>query len=96
MTHFLEETGNIPLNMPKQARELAGIHALVVDATTKEHSSSLTSTNLRCYTRNCLGLIESEILSDTNDINWYCTEFDKEGFMSSWKVTKRDNFIMHQ
>jgi hypothetical protein len=35
MLHFLDETGNIPKDMHKSARELANFHALVVDETTK-------------------------------------------------------------
>jgi len=35
MTHFIDETGNILKEMPKEARELASFMALVVDETTK-------------------------------------------------------------
>jgi hypothetical protein len=31
MLHFLDDQGNIPKQMPKEARELAGFHALVVN-----------------------------------------------------------------
>ena len=37
MTHFLDETGNIPDAMPKEARHLASFHALVVDFATKKY-----------------------------------------------------------
>jgi len=36
MPHFLDDKGNIPTEMPKEARELASFLALVVDATTKK------------------------------------------------------------
>jgi len=36
MQHFLDETGNILKQMPKEARELASFMALVVDTTTKK------------------------------------------------------------
>jgi hypothetical protein len=91
MTHFLDETGNIPTKMPKPARELAGFHALVVDATSKEKADTLVSTGLRCFTKKCIGLIESEIMLETDEIHWFCTECDKEGFISSWQGTKWDN-----
>ena len=42
MPHFLDEQGNIPKQMPKEARELASFFALVVDATTKTMPSTLT------------------------------------------------------
>lgn len=35
MQHFLDQQGDIPKQMPKEARELASFHALVVDATTR-------------------------------------------------------------
>jgi len=35
MTHFLNEEGNIPKQMPKEARELASFFALVIDETIK-------------------------------------------------------------
>ena len=34
MPHFLDETGNIPKQMQKEARELGSFMALVVDTTT--------------------------------------------------------------
>lgn len=41
MTHFLDDQGNIPKQMPKEARELANFLALIVDATTKKMPSTL-------------------------------------------------------
>ena len=35
MTHFLNEKGNIPKEMPREAREMAGFLAMVVDITTQ-------------------------------------------------------------
>jgi hypothetical protein len=49
MLHFLDESGDIPKQMPKEARELASFMALVVDSTTKTLPSSLTSTDIRCF-----------------------------------------------
>ena len=42
MTHFLNEEGNIPKEMPTEARELASFFALVVDHTSKTMASILT------------------------------------------------------
>ena len=41
MTHFLDETGNIPKQMPKEAREMASFLALIVDTSTRINPSKL-------------------------------------------------------
>lgn len=40
MTHFLDESGNIPKEMPKKGRELASFLALLIDDFTKEYDFS--------------------------------------------------------
>ena len=91
MTHFLDETGNIPKQMPKQARELASFMALVVDTTTKNIPFTLTQTDIRCFEKGCHGLIKSEVLKANNDIHWVCSKCPNEGKISDWKLTKWDN-----
>ena len=91
MTHFLDETGNIPKQMPKEARELASFLALVVDATTKELTSKLTSTKICCFEKRCDGIITSEVLPASNEIHWKCSKCQNEGRISHWQETKWDN-----
>ncbi|OFY75583.1 MAG: hypothetical protein A2V46_10320 [Bacteroidetes bacterium RBG_19FT_COMBO_42_7] len=91
MTHFLDESRNIPKEMPKEARELASFLALVVDATTKTMPSILTSTEIRCLKKKCEGLIKSEILGKKDDIHWVCSKCKNEGVISEWQKTKWDN-----
>ena len=91
MTHFLDETGNIPKQIPKEARELASFMALVVDNTTKSSPQTLTSTDIRCFEKGCQGLIKSEILSKKDDIHWVCTKCQNEGVISNWQNSKWDN-----
>lgn len=62
MTHFLDEAGNIPKQMPKEARELANFLALIFDETTKESSSFLIHTAIRCFKKKCEGTIRSEFV----------------------------------
>ena len=71
MPHFLDETGNIPKQMPKEARELASFLALVVDTTTKTLPSTLTSTDIRCFNKGCHGLIKTAIMPKNKEIHWY-------------------------
>jgi hypothetical protein len=91
MPHFLDDKGNIPTEMPKQARELASFLALVIDATTKKSPFSLTETEIRCFKKGCQGLIKSEVLKESNEIHWVCSKCPNEGRISDWKLTKWDN-----
>jgi hypothetical protein len=61
MTHFLDESGNIPKEMPKEARELASFFALVVDSTTRKSPQKLTTTDIRCFSKGCHGLIKTSL-----------------------------------
>ena len=72
--HFLDETGNIPKQMTKDARELASFIALVVDATTKTLPSTLVSTEIRCFEKGCHGMIKSEIIGKNDDVHWVCSK----------------------
>jgi hypothetical protein len=91
MQHFLDEAGNIPKQMPKEARELASFMALVVDTTTQSCPQTLISTDIRCFKKGCQGLIKSEIFSKNNEIHWVCSKCQNEGVISEWQKTKWDN-----
>jgi len=91
ITHFLDDQGNIPKQMPKKARELANFLALIVDSTTKTMPSTLTSTDIRCFQKGCHGLVKSAIRPKEGEINWYCPECENEGVISHWQRTKWDN-----
>lgn len=91
MTHFLDETGNIPKQIPKEAKELAGFFALVIDETTKKISTSLKSTGIRCFEKNCDGMIRSELLDAKDEIHWKCSRCQNEGRISGWQGTKWHN-----
>ena len=91
LTHFLDETGNIPKQMPKEARELASFFALVVDTATKKNPTTLTSTDIRCFNKGCYGLIKIAIRSDNEEIHWYCPECENEGVISEWQGSNWDN-----
>jgi len=91
MIHFLDETGNIPKKMPKEARELASFFALIVDETTKQKSSVDIQTDIRCFEKQCDGMIQSEILIEDDAIHWVCPKCQNEGILSEWQGTKWDN-----
>jgi len=91
MQHFLDEQGNIPKQMPKEARELASFFALVIDTTTKTNPVRLTPTGIRCFEKGCPGTIRVEILHSSNEIHWKCSRCEKEGKISYWQGTRWDN-----
>jgi len=91
MQHFIDANGNIPKQMPKEARELASFMALVVDTTTKTLPSTLTSTDIRCFQKDCHGLIKTALIPKSEEVHWYCPDCENEGVISEWKKTKWDN-----
>ena len=91
MQHFLDPQGDIPKQMPKEARELASFLTLVVDATTKKMPSTLTSTEIRCFKKGCHGLVKSAISPDSKELHWYCPECEEEGVIREGRETRWDN-----
>ena len=91
-THYLDEAGNIPKTMPKEARELANFLALVIDATTDYESENGFETSIRCFNEGCDGTIQSIFLFDqNNEIQWRCNKCDNEGILSEWEDSRWDN-----
>jgi len=90
ITHFLDETGNVPKQMPKEARELANFLVLVIDTTTKSLSLKLTPSEIRCFEKGCHGLVWVGIVP-SNEIHWKCCHCENEGLISEWHGTKWDN-----
>jgi hypothetical protein len=91
MHHFLDESGNIPKQIPKEARELASFLALVVETTTKNNPLTLTTTDIRCFQKGCHGQIKTSMMPKNIEIHWYCPDCENEGVISEWKHTKWDN-----
>jgi hypothetical protein len=87
--HFLDEQGNIPTNMPKEARELANFLALLIDdASTGDYDAEPT---IRCIEEGCEGLIVPTLIEDENEIYWVCIACKKKGVITDWRGTKWDN-----
>jgi hypothetical protein len=91
MTHFLDEQGSIPKQMPKPAREMANFLALIVDFTTQNKPSTLSSTEIRCFNKGCHGQVKSAFSPDKTEIHWFCPECENEGKISHWQGTRWDN-----
>jgi len=89
--HFLNKDGNIPTDMPKEARELANFIALLVDdATSSDYDSDPT---IRCINKGCTGLIVPSLIEENNEIYWVCVKCKTRGVISDWRNTKWDNSI---
>lgn len=90
MTHFLDEQGNIPKQMPREAREMASFLALIVDTTTKINPTRLTPTDITCFETGCQRTAKVEFLP-SKEIHWICSRCENEGRISQWQGTKWDN-----
>ena len=89
--HFLNEEGNIPKDMPKEAREIANFLALLIDeGSTGDYDAEPT---IRCKEKNCSGLIVPTIIEERDEIYWVCVECKTRGVISDWRGTKWDNGI---
>jgi len=91
MQHFLDETGNIPKQMPKEATELASFMGLVVDSTFRKSPQSLTATDIRCFRKGCHGMIKTALMPKTEEIHWHCPNCEADGVISGWQESKWDN-----
>jgi len=91
ITHFLDESGNIPPKLPKQARELTAFISLVIEAATSHFpQETIVQTELRCFQKGCHGNITT-VLHDENDvIDWQCSDCDNSGNISNWQGDRWD------
>ncbi len=87
--HFLDENGNIPSDMPKEARELASFLALLIDdASTGDYDAEPV---IRCIEKGCVGLIVPTLIEDENEVFWVCPICKTKGIITDWRGTKWDN-----
>ncbi len=91
LTHFLDETGNIPKEMPTEAREMAGFLAMVVDLTTERKNTVLSPTALWCFNKGCNGIINTTLTPNLKEIHWHCPSCNTEGIIRNWQETKWNN-----
>lgn len=89
LSHFLDETGSMPKQMPAEGRQMAGFLIMVVDTATK-NSGQQTET-LRCFSKKCNGIITSFKTPDNKEIVWKCSGCSNEGVVNGWQGTKWDN-----
>jgi len=87
--HYLDEQGNIPQKMPKEARELANFLALLIDdASSLDYDAEPT---IRCIEKGCEGLIVPTYIEEDDEIFWVCVKCKTKGVITNWRGTKWDN-----
>lgn len=87
--HYLDQDGNIPTDMPKEARELANFLALLIDdASTGDYDAE---PSIRYIEKGCEGLIVPALIEDNDEIYWVCVKCKTKGVISNWRNTKWDN-----
>jgi hypothetical protein len=91
LKHFLNKKGDIPREMPPEAREMAGFLVMVVDITTENRNTKLAPSTLRCFNSGCNGLVQTALTPNQIEIHWYCPDCKEEGIISHWQKTKWDN-----
>jgi len=92
LSHFFNEDGEIPTDMPIEARELGNFLALLVDTTTDFESEPGFDSRVTCLNKGCKGIVRSTILFDENDeIYWECPVCKEAGTISEWEGSKWDN-----
>ncbi|MCX6270980.1 MAG: hypothetical protein NTU44_07130 [Bacteroidetes bacterium] len=95
MTHHFDDEGNIAKGMPKQARELAGFQAMIVDAFTQQQQDDGEKPSIPCFKKNCKGVIDILHSIITYCIHWSCPVCQVGGILYDWRGTKWDNTSGH-
>ncbi len=93
LTQFLDEKGEIPKDVHRDAREMGSFLALVVDMVTIVYpeSGAGVETGIRCRVTGCTGEIIGALVDPEEEIHWLCSECGHHGIISNWQGSKWDN-----
>ena len=69
ITHYLDDEGELPLELPSPARKLASFLVLVIDAVTQDIPGQDYDTRIRCRVDGCTGSIRASM---NDEISWSC------------------------
>jgi hypothetical protein len=94
LSHFVDETGNLPTNLPGPSRRLAEyLAAIVVAATSAADNGNQAVHRIKCRRRPghraCPGLVEYRPWADER-ITWECPSCRDNGVISNWQSTAWD------
>lgn len=90
LKHLLDASVRMPEEMPSEARELIKFLTQVIEATTRTLPNTLTSSEVRCFSKGCDGQIKSAHRPDNEEIHWFYPNCEKEGLINNWQGTEWD------
>ena len=94
LTHFLNEDGDLPSDLPGPAVKLAEFIFALVKSVTSHSLEALVQTGVRCRRRPtrkpCAGEVFAFLNGDTSAIQWNCLKCGDNGFIYDWENTKWD------
>lgn len=97
LSHFVDETGDLPPDLPGPARRLAEHMAAIVAAATTAANQAEAVRPIRCRRRPghraCPGVIEHRLWPDES-ITWECPSCGDNGVISNWQSTAWDRRVV--
>ena len=95
LIHFLDENGNIPLDIPDEARGLGAFLGSVVAWVTNHVEPEVTNiTNCPCigelHGHHCLTEVMASYHPDSGVINWECPACESNGVITNWELSSYD------
>ena len=88
ITHYLDDEGELPAELPGPARKLASFLVLVIDAVTQDVPARYYDTRIRCREDGCTGSIRASLISINDEISWSCPDCGHHGIIRNWQGTK--------
>ena len=98
LSHFVDDTGNLPGDLPSPARRLAEhLTAIVAAATGGANDQGEATRRIKCRRRPkrraCSGVIEYRLWADER-ITWQCPSCGDNGVISNWQSTTWDRRLV--
>jgi hypothetical protein len=94
VSHFLNEDGELPADLPGPARNLAEFICSLVRSVTSHSFEALVPTGVRCRRRPkrrpCKGEVFAFLNEEVGAIQWNCFTCGDNGFIYEWENTKWD------
>jgi len=92
LQHYLDETGQVPVNMLPEARKMASFLTALVESVTshQEEAESGINTGLTCPVDRCTGNVGGQYHGYNAPITWKCFKCGSEGNISKWQNSNWD------
>lgn len=94
ITHYLDEHGELPPDIPREALQLAVYFGSIVAAVTSRFNDTFQLHPVRCRRRPnripCREPIQAVVHRESQDIDWHCPRCGDRGRISNWQGTPWD------